>query len=149
LGRLPAQTLRFGYRTRIRNPNIEIRNKLEIPNSENPKRQIRIKHVLKFVFFSLLNLFRISDFVFRVFCSHSLAPLREIFPFWLTRFRASSFALGVENFSALVPDKPAVVWRSFAQDLTASPPIAQPSRRFAESQTAPETSPRENPLPGR
>ena len=54
------------HRNKIRNPNIEIRNKFEvkqISNSENPKRRILIEYVLNFVLFSHLNLFRISDFV--------------------------------------------------------------------------------------
>jgi outer membrane protein, multidrug efflux system len=56
----------------IRNPNIEIRNKLEskqISNWENSKQWIRMGLVLNFVYFGHLQLFRISGFVLRNFGS--------------------------------------------------------------------------------
>jgi len=54
---------------KIRNPNIEIRNKLtdkQISNRENPKPRIRRKLVWNFIYFGHLKLFRISDFVLRL-----------------------------------------------------------------------------------
>src|SRR5215470_7131735 len=56
----------------IRNPNIEIRNKLEskqISNGKNPKHRIRKGLVLNFAYFGHLQLFRISDLVLRNFGS--------------------------------------------------------------------------------
>src|ERR671923_1654703 len=59
-------------RQQIRNPNIEIRNKLrdkQISNPENPKHGIRKAVCSEFYNFSHLTLFRISDLVLRNFCS--------------------------------------------------------------------------------
>jgi hypothetical protein len=61
-------------RNKIRNPNIEIRNKLK---DLNPKYEIRNGFVWNFLIFDHLKLFRISDFEFRI-CSfvYTWRPLR-------------------------------------------------------------------------
>jgi hypothetical protein len=69
---LSHQVFRADKRTnKIRNSNIEIRNK---PRGSNPNYEIRNRLVLNFAYFGQLKLFRISDFVLRIFCSWR--PLR-------------------------------------------------------------------------
>jgi hypothetical protein len=64
---------------KIRNPNIEIRNKQ--PKPEKSKTLTPNEPVWTIVFFDHLNLFRISDFELRICSSfyylRALAPLRE------------------------------------------------------------------------
>src|SRR5262245_66329606 len=72
-------------RNQIRNPNIEIRNKLRkksISNWENPKHRVPKEACLELYYFGHLKLFRISDFVLRIFCSR--APMNPYFLLLLT-----------------------------------------------------------------
>jgi hypothetical protein len=75
---------------KIRNPKHEIRNKPQSnkpKTEENPNRRIPLTDVWNFVFFGHLILFRASDFVLRVCCSHSLAPFAPLREKFLFRFR--------------------------------------------------------------
>jgi hypothetical protein len=65
-------------RIKIRNPNIEIRNKpgpnkFKIRKSKTVNSILPVWNIVIVLFFIILNLFRISDFVLRVFCYHSMA----------------------------------------------------------------------------
>ena len=51
------------HKNKIRNPNIEIRNK---PKDLNPNYKMRNRLVWSFLFFDQLKLFRISDFELRI-----------------------------------------------------------------------------------
>jgi hypothetical protein len=64
------------------NPKSEYRNPRQIQpnfNPENPKHRIRRRFVWNFIYFSHLKLFRISDFVFRIYSRNACRKVGQIY----------------------------------------------------------------------